>query len=54
MATIDEIGQEKQKLSDRLVRLDAERAKVADQLNELEVAERVDRCRGGRVHRAGS
>src|SRR5262245_41260793 len=41
MATIDEIGQEKQKLSDRLARLDAERAKVADQLTELEVAERV-------------
>jgi hypothetical protein len=41
MATMDEIGQEKQKLSDRLARLDAERAKVADQLNELEVAERV-------------
>jgi len=38
---MDEIGQEKQKLSDRLARLDAERAKVADQLNELEVAERV-------------
>jgi hypothetical protein len=41
MATLDEIGQEKQKLSDRLARLDAERSKVADQLNELEVAERV-------------
>ena len=40
MATLDEIGQEKQKLSDRLARIDAERAKVADQLNELEVAER--------------
>jgi hypothetical protein len=38
---MDEIGQEKQKLSDRLARLDAERTKVADQLNELEVAERV-------------
>jgi len=41
MATVDEIGQEKQKLSDRLARLDAERAKLGDQLNELEVAERV-------------
>jgi len=41
MATLDEIGQEKQKLSDRLARLDTERSKLADQLNELEVAERV-------------
>jgi hypothetical protein len=41
MATIDEIGQEKQKISERLARLDAERAKLGDQLNELEVAERV-------------
>src|SRR5207244_11552023 len=49
MATIDEIGQEKQKLSDRLTRLDAERAKVADQLNELEVAERVLTRFGGKT-----
>ena len=49
MATIDEIGQEKQKLSDRLARLDAERAKVADQLNELEVAERVLTRFGGKT-----
>jgi len=41
MATLDEIGLEKQKLSERLARMDAERAKLADQLNELEVAERV-------------
>ena len=41
MATLDEIGQEKQKLSERLARIDTERAKLADQLNELEVAERV-------------
>ena len=49
MATLDEIGQEKQKLSDRLTRLDAERAKVADQLNELEVAERVLTRFGGKT-----
>ena len=49
MATIDEIGQEKQKLSDRLARLDAERAKVADQLNELEVTERVLTRFGGKT-----
>jgi hypothetical protein len=41
MATMDEIGQEKQKVSERLARLDAEREKLTAQLNELEVAERV-------------
>jgi hypothetical protein len=49
MATLDEIGQEKQKLSDRLARLDTERAKVADQLNELEVVERVLTRFGGKT-----
>src|SRR5438105_1527266 len=49
MATLDEIGQEKQKLSERLARLDADRAKVADQLNELEVAERVLTRFGGKA-----
>jgi hypothetical protein len=49
MATLDEIGQEKQRLSDRLARIDAERAKVADQLNELEVAERVLTRFGGKA-----
>src|SRR5271169_6840208 len=48
MATLDEIGQEKQKVSERLARLDAERAKLGLQLNELEVAERV-LTRFGRV-----
>jgi hypothetical protein len=41
MATLDEIGQERQRISERLGRLDAERTKLADQLNELEIAERV-------------
>ena len=41
MATLDEIGQEKQRISERLARLDAERTKLADQLNELEITERV-------------
>jgi hypothetical protein len=41
MANVDELTQEKQRLSERLARLDAERAKLADQLNELEIAERV-------------
>ena len=41
MATLDEIGQEKQRVADRLARIEAERTKLADQLNELEIAERV-------------
>ncbi|MGH7046627.1 MAG: hypothetical protein ACREE2_09620 [Stellaceae bacterium] len=41
MPTVDEIAQEKQRISERLARLDAERAKLADELNELEIAERV-------------
>jgi hypothetical protein len=63
MATIDQIGQEKQRISERLARLDAERTRLADQLNELEIAERVlnrfggtadtaDRRRRGRPTRA--
>jgi hypothetical protein len=38
MATLDEIGQEKQRICDRRARLDAERTKLGDQLNELEIA----------------
>jgi hypothetical protein len=41
MATVDEIGQEKQRLAERLARLDADRTKLAQQLEELEIAERV-------------
>jgi hypothetical protein len=41
MATLEEIAQEKQRISERLARLDADRVKLADQLNELEIAERV-------------
>jgi hypothetical protein len=41
MATLDEIGQEKQRVSERLARLDTARARLADQLGELEIAERV-------------
>jgi hypothetical protein len=63
MATLDEIGQEKQRVSERLARIEAERTKLADQLNELEIAERVlarfggtaeagDRRRRGRPARA--
>jgi hypothetical protein len=41
MATLEEIAQEKQRIAERLARLDADRVKLADQLNELEIAERV-------------
>jgi hypothetical protein len=41
MATSDQIGQERQRVSEQLARLDAERAKLANELNELEITERV-------------
>ena len=41
MATLDEIGRERQRVSEQLARLDAERAKLANELNELEITERV-------------
>ena len=41
MATLDEIGQEKQRISERLARLDGEQTKLGNQLNELEIAERI-------------
>jgi len=41
MATSDEIGRERQRVSEQLARLDAETAKLATELNELEIAERV-------------
>jgi len=52
MATVDEIGQEKQRIAERLARLDAERTKLADQLNELEIAERVLTRFGGKAQPA--
>ena len=41
MAPLDEIGQERQRISERLARLDAERIKLSDQLSDLETAARV-------------
>lgn len=41
MSTLDEIAQERQRIAERLARLDADRAKLAEQLGELEIAERV-------------
>ena len=41
MAILDEITKEKQRLSEALARVDAQRQRVAAQLNELEATERV-------------
>jgi hypothetical protein len=49
MATPDEIEQEKQRVSERLARIDAEWAKLVAQLNELELAERVLTRFGGKA-----
>jgi hypothetical protein len=46
---LDQIGREKQRISQRLMRLDAERTKLSDQLNELEIAERALRRFGGKA-----
>src|SRR5437762_189523 len=45
MSTLDDIAKERQLLAERLARIDGERAKVAEQIAELEAAERVlSRC----------
>jgi hypothetical protein len=41
MATSDRIRRERQRASEQLARLDAEGAKLANELNELEITERV-------------
>ena len=41
MSTLDDIAKERQLLAERLTKIDDERAKVAEQLAELEAAERV-------------
>jgi len=41
MSTLDEITKEKQRLSEALARVDAQRERLTDQLGELEAAERV-------------
>ena len=41
MVTLDEITKEKQRISEALARVDAQREKLADQIRELEVTERV-------------
>jgi hypothetical protein len=41
MRMLDQIGQEKRRIIEQLTRLDGERAKLSDQLNELEIAQRA-------------
>jgi hypothetical protein len=41
MAMLDQIGQDKQRVSERLKRLDVERTELSNQLKELEIAERA-------------
>jgi sirohydrochlorin ferrochelatase len=41
MTALDDIAQERQRLAERLAKIDADRAKLAEQLSELEAAERV-------------
>jgi hypothetical protein len=41
MSTLDEITKEKQRVSAALVRVDAQREKLTEQLSELEATERV-------------
>jgi hypothetical protein len=41
MSTLDEITKEKQRISEALARVDAQREKLASQISELEAAERV-------------
>jgi CRP-like cAMP-binding protein len=41
MATLDEIAKEKQRITQALARVEAQRERLADQLNELEATERV-------------
>ena len=41
MSTLDEITKEKQRVSEALARVDAQRQKLTSQLSELEVTERV-------------
>ena len=41
MSTLDEITKEKQRLSEALARVDAQREKLTGQLDELEATERV-------------
>ena len=56
MSTLDEITQEKQRVSEALARVDAQREKLASQLGELEATERVlaRYSKGAPARRTGS
>ena len=58
MSTVDDIAAERQRLTERLARIDAERTKLADQLADLDAAERVlSRLSPGKMrtsHRRGA
>ena len=49
MSMLDQIGKERRQITERLTRLDAERAKLSDQLNELEIAQRAVRRFGDKA-----
>ena len=49
MAMLDQITQQRQRISERLIRVDAERTKLSGQLDELEIAERALSRFGGKV-----
>src|SRR5215467_6506103 len=49
MTVLEEIGQVRRSMSDRLMQLDVERKKLSDQLNELEIAERAVKRFGGKA-----
>jgi hypothetical protein len=53
MTVLDEIGQTRRRLSDRLTQLDVERKKLSDQLNELEITERAVKRFGGKAVAGG-
>ena len=56
MSTLDEITKEKQRISEALARVDAQREKLSGQLSELEATERVlaRYSRGGQANRMTS
>jgi hypothetical protein len=56
MSTLDEITKEKQRVSEALARVDAQREKLASQLGELEATERVlaRYSKGSSTRRTGS
>src|SRR6516225_6186827 len=49
MSMLDQIGREKRRITEQLTRLDAERAKLSDQINELEIAQRAVRRFGDKA-----